>query len=232
MSKRTASKPGLASDLPVEEKQRARKIYQGLRKLYPDARCALEHRNAFELLVATILSAQCTDVRVNMVTPALFARFPTPQALAQAELPALEELIRSTGFYRNKAKNLQGAARKIVADYNGQVPDSMGKLLTLPGVARKTANVVLGNAFDQNVGMVVDTHIGRLSRRLGLTTHQDPAKVERDLMNRFARQTWTLLAHLLIYHGRQVCTARKAMCDQCAIRRHCPQIGVSSKTRN
>jgi endonuclease III len=208
------------------EKRRAKRVYAGLLKLYPDATCALRHRNAFELLVATILSAQCTDVRVNMVTPALFAKYPDTQAMAQAELPELEELIRSTGFYRTKAKAIKGSAQAIVRDFAGRVPDSMEKLLTLSGVARKTANVVLGNAFGQNVGMVVDTHVARLSQRLGFTQHKDPARIERDLMTLFPRESWTMLAHLLIFHGRQICKARKALCETCGIRRDCPKIGV------
>lgn len=204
----------------------AGELYQRLLKLYPDAKCALNHHNAFELLIATILSAQCTDVRVNMVTPALFKRFPKPADFANASLGEIETLIRSTGFYRNKAKSIQGASKLLVEKFNGQVPRTMEELLELPGVARKTANVVLGNAFGINVGMVVDTHIGRLSRRLGLSKHLDPAKVERDLMRLFPSENWMMLAHLLIYHGRQVCGARKPACERCTLSDICPKNGV------
>ena len=180
------------------------------------------------MLVATILAVQCTDKRVNIVTPALFKKYPTADKLAEADQADVEELIRTTGFYRNKAKSLLGASRAIVNDFAGDVPDTMDDLLQLPGVARKTANVVLGNAFDKNVGVVVDTHIGRLSRRLGFTEHDDPKKVERDLMALFPQQTWTMLAHLLIHHGRAICVARKPRCDDCALARMCPKIGVES----
>ncbi len=207
---------------------RAAQLFTRLRALYPDAKCALEHRNAFELLIATILSAQCTDVRVNMVTPALFTKYPTPAAFVKATPQDIEEMIRSTGFYRNKAKSILGASKLLVEKYDGQVPRTMEELLELPGVARKTANVVMGNAFGLNVGMVVDTHIGRLSRRLGLSKHADPVKVEQDLMSLFPTENWTLLAHLLIYHGRQVCAARKPACDRCTLADLCPRIGVET----
>ncbi len=205
----------------------AEELYRRLLALYPDAKCALNHRNAFELLIATILSAQCTDARVNMVTPALFKRFPKPADFAKASLGEIETLIRSTGFYRNKAKSIQGASKLLVEKFDGQVPRTMDELLELPGVARKTANVVLGNAFGINVGMVVDTHIGRLSRRLGLSKHDDPGKVERDLMNLFPSENWMTLAHLLIYHGRQVCAARKPACERCTLSDICPRKGVA-----
>jgi len=213
-------------ETPAVRKRRAMRIHRKLLATYPDARCALIHHNPFELLVATILSAQCTDVRVNMVTPALFAKYPDPAAMAKAKPAELEKLIHSTGFYRNKAKSLLGAAQKITDDHGGRVPDTMEQLLHLPGVARKTANVVLGNAYDKNVGMVVDTHIGRLSRRMGLTHHTDPKKVERDLMDLFPSRTWTMLAHLLIHHGRQICTARKPLCESCPVAKDCPKIGI------
>jgi endonuclease-3 len=180
------------------------------------------------LLVATILSAQCTDARVNLVTPALFARYPGPRDLAQASPADVEALIRSTGFYRNKARHLLGAARRIVDRHAGEVPRSLEELVELPGVARKTANVVLGNALGVEAGVVVDTHIGRLSRRLGLSAHNDPVKVERDLMALFPRERWTLLAHLLISHGRSVCTARNPRCDSCPLRDLCPRVGVKA----
>lgn len=193
---------------------------------YPDARCELNFTNAFELLVATILSAQCTDERVNMVTPALFARFPNAAALAGAEQVEVEELIRSTGFYRNKAKNLLAAARRMVEVYGGEVPQTMDELLTLPGVARKTANVVQGNAFRIANGIAVDTHVKRLSERLALSSESTPEKIERDLMTIAPRDEWIDLSHLLIFHGRRVCDARKPNCAGCVIRHLCPSARV------
>ncbi len=189
---------------------------------YPDAHCELDFTNPLELLVATILSAQCTDERVNQVTPALFARYPDARALAEADTAELEEMIRSTGFYRNKAKNIQSAARRLVEVYDGQVPADMDELLTLGGVARKTANVVLGNAFGIAEGVVVDTHVKRLATRLGLTTESAPEKIERDLMALAPREEWIMLSHLLIFHGRRVCFARKPNCPGCAINHLCP----------
>ena len=197
-------------------------IIRLLHAAHPDAACALDHRNALELLVATILSAQCTDERVNKVTPALFARFPDAQALAEADREELEQLIHSTGFYRNKAKNIQEACRRLVTVYDGQVPANMTDLLTLPGVARKTANVVLGNCFQIADGVVVDTHVKRLSERLGLSTQSDPEKIERDLMALTPREEWIDLSHLLIFHGRRVCDARKPQCGACVIAHLCP----------
>jgi len=192
-----------------EEKARAEELLKELYKHYPDAKCALDHRNAFELLVATILSAQCTDVRVNKVTPDLFETYPTPDEMARAPQEELEELIRSTGFYRNKAKALKESSQIIVEEYDGEVPQNMKDLLDLYGVARKTANVVLGNAFDINAGVVVDTHVKRLSNRFGLTDEKkNTDKIERDLMALFPREHWTDLAHLLIAHGRNACKAR------------------------
>ncbi len=193
---------------------------------YPDAECALNHKNAFELLVATILSAQCTDERVNKVTPALFARFPTPAAMAAADRAELEALVRSTGFFRNKAKNIQGAAERIVAAYDGEVPNEMAELLTLPGVARKTANVVLGVVYGIADGVVVDTHVKRLSTRLKLTKSTTPEKIERDLMKITPREEWINLSHLLIFHGRQVCVARKPRCGACTLVTLCPAAQV------
>lgn len=206
--------------------RRAERIYDKLEQAYPDARCALIHNDPWELLVATILSAQCTDARVNMVTPDLFKAYPTVQAMSEAKLADLEKLVKSTGFYRNKAKNIKASAIAVVQDHDGKVPDTMDELLALPGVARKTANVVLGNAYDKNVGVVVDTHVGRLSQRIGLTEHQDPKKIELDLMALFPRKTWTDLSHLLISHGRAICDARKPKCDQCILKRSCPKVGV------
>jgi endonuclease III len=188
---------------------------------YPNAECALHHRNAWELLVATILSAQCTDVRVNMVTPALFRRFPTPADFAAAPLEAIEEEIRSTGFYHNKAKSISGAARRLISEFHGKVPRKMDELLTLPGVARKTANVVLGVAFKEAVGVVVDTHVLRLSNRLGLTRNTTPEKVEQDLMSVIPQDHWIAFSHELIHHGREICIARKPRCAECTLERLC-----------
>jgi endonuclease III len=192
-----------------------------LEKAYPKAECALHHRNAWELLVATILSAQCTDARVNMVTPALFKRFPTPTDFAHAPLVEIEELIRSTGFYHNKAKSLNGAARKLTEEYAGKVPQTMEELLTLPGVARKTANVVLGVAFGKAVGVVVDTHVLRLSQRLELTQATEPIQVEKDLMKIIPQDHWIAFSHEMIHHGRQICIARKPRCPDCTLEPLC-----------
>lgn len=200
----------------------AREIYDRLARRYPDAHCALDHRNAFELLVATILSAQCTDKRVNMVTPALFARWPDAAALSTANPEELEEAIKSTGFFRSKTKSLLGMANALVERESGKVPDDMEKLVKLPGVGRKTANVVLGNAFDRNEGVVVDTHVGRVSQRLALTRNEDPVKIEQDLMQLFPRERWTMLSHLMIEHGRQICDARKPKCEECPLSDMCP----------
>jgi endonuclease-3 len=204
-------------------RERAATLLAGLRALYPDSRTALDWETPLQLLVATILSAQCTDERVNLVTPALFRRFPDAAALAAASQEEVEELIHSTGFFRNKAKNIRGAAQRIVAEHGGEVPDSMGELLALPGVARKTANCVLGTVFRRNEGVVVDTHVGRLARRMGLTRETDPVKVERDLVKLFPRESWTVLSHMLIDHGRAVCTARRADCEACFLVAHCAQ---------
>ena len=204
------------------KKKRTAAIIGELRRLYPDAKCALVHRSAYELLVATILSAQCTDVRVNIVTPALFAKFPDAAHLAKADPKELERMIQSTGFFRSKAKSLLAAATDIVGKHGGEVPATMEELTALRGVGRKTANVVLGNAFGQNVGVVVDTHVGRLSVRLGLTRHTDPQKVEQDLMKLVPQDQWTDFAHLLIYHGRQICSARQPQCERCTLLKLCP----------
>ncbi len=192
-----------------KEKERALELYETLLEHYPNPQCALEHRNPFELLIATILSAQCTDVQVNKVTPDLFEAYPTPEAMSEAPLEELEELVRSTGFYRNKAKSLKESSTTIVEEFDGEVPDTMKELLTLRGAARKTANVVLGNAFGKNEGVVVDTHVKRLSYRFGLTKEKkNTNKIERDLMALFPRDTWTNLSHLFIQHGRNACKAR------------------------
>ena len=203
-------------------KVRSPSILDRLKRAYPDARCALDHRNAFELLVATILSAQTTDVRVNLVTPKLFSRYPNAAALARARQPDVEAIIKSTGFFRNKARSIIGMAQAVVADHKGRVPGTMEELLTLPGVGRKTANVVLGNAFGLNEGVVVDTHVARLSRLLGLTRQTDPVKIEQALMKLFPRDDWALLSHLLIFHGRRVCIARRPKCGECVLADLCP----------
>ena len=192
---------------------------------YPEAHCALVHDNAWQLLVATILSAQCTDVRVNQVTPGLFLRYPDAHSMAAADQTELEELIRSTGFYRNKARNLIGCSMALIRIHGGEVPKSMSALVSLPGVGRKTANVILGNAFDLP-GMVVDTHVGRIARRLGWTRAKDAVKIERDLCKLLPAERWTQAAHVLIFHGRQCCRAQTAWCSKCPVVERCPQVGV------
>ena len=206
--------PGAESRVP--------QLLERLTSAYPDARCSLDYRTPFQLLVATILSAQCTDARVNVVTPALFARYPTPAALAVAERGELEQVIKSTGFFRTKAKSLVAMARALVERHGGEVPPSMEDLVRLPGVGRKTANVILGNAFGRSEGVVVDTHVARLSGRLGLSSFDDPVKIEQDLMRLVPRERWTLLAHLLIDHGRAVCDARAPKCEICTLAELCP----------
>lgn len=210
----------LTPDSPAEA--RIGEILRRLHEAHPDATCALEHRNPLELLVATVLSAQCTDERVNKVTPDLFAAYPTAADFAGADRTELEEMVRSTGFYRNKAKNIQEACSRIVHEYGGEVPAEMDDLLTLPGVARKTANVVLGTAYGIADGVVVDTHVKRLSNRLGLTTQSDPDKIEKDLMALVPQDQWIDVSHLLIFHGRRVCNARKPDCANCSLRTFCP----------
>lgn len=212
----------MARESATARRARAGKILGALEEAYPDAHCALDHTDPYQLLVATILSAQCTDARVNMVTPALFARFPDAAALAEGTQDDVEELIRSTGFFRNKAKNLLAMAAALVERHDGQVPDTMGELLALPGVGRKTANVILGNAFGRSDGITVDTHVGRITRLLRLTAATDPEKVEQDLMTLFPQPKWTLLSHLLISHGRAVCIARRPNCAACPIVAECP----------
>ena len=206
--------------------ERAAEIYDRLAVHYPGAHCALVFKNAYQLLVATILSAQCTDKRVNMVTPALFKRYKTPAALAAANPEELEEMIKSTGFFRNKTKSLLGMAGAVVERHGGKIPDEMDDLVKLPGVGRKTANVVLGNAFDRNEGVVVDTHVSRLTERLGLTRNTDPVRIEQDLIQLFPREHWTMLSHLLIEHGRQICEARKPKCEECFLNDICPSSTV------
>lgn len=204
------------------KKQRALEVLIRLKRLYPDAPCTLDYETPVQLMVATILSAQCTDARVNLVTPALFRRFPDVAAFAGADLAELEELVRSTGFYRNKAKNIQAACRMIMSEFGGEVPRTMEELLRLPGVARKTANVVSAHAFGVNLGVTVDTHVKRLTYRLGFTKHTEPVKIEQDLMKLIPQPDWENWSIRLIYHGRQVCDARKPECDRCALADLCP----------
>ncbi len=203
----------------------ALEVFKRLKTVYPDAHCELIHHNSFELLVATILSAQCTDVRVNIVTPPLFKRFPTPQKLAKADLAIIEDLIKSVNFYKNKSKNIIACAQDLIKNHQGEVPRTVEELSELPGVGRKTANVVLGNAFQINTGIVVDTHVKRTSYLLGLTKATDPAKIEIDLMKIFPKETWTDLSHLLIFLGRRTCIARRPQCDLCSLKDICPAKG-------
>ena len=207
---------------PAAARAHANSVFEELAKLYPDAHCELDFQDAWQLVVATILSAQCTDRRVNMVTPVLFAKYADASALAAARQEDLEEIIRSTGFFRNKSRNLIAMAGALVERHAGQVPASMDDLVRLPGVGRKTANVVLGNACGINAGVVVDTHVQRLVMRLGLTSETDPEKIERVLMNLYERDRWTLLSHLLIWHGRRICDARRPRCGDCALATICP----------
>ena len=206
--------------------ERAATIYEILLAEYPDAKCALEHASPYELAVATVLSAQCTDVRVNMVTPELFRRYPDPESLGAAVPAELEDVIRSTGFFRNKTRNLIGMATALIEEHGGELPRNMKELSALPGIGRKTANVILGNAFGIDEGVVVDTHVKRLAGRMRFTTQSTPDKIEQDLISLFPRGVWTMLAHLLIYHGRQVCVARRPRCNQCAISHLCPASAV------
>ncbi len=210
-------------------KARIGEIIKGLKEGYPDAECALSHKNPLQLLVATILSAQCTDVRVNQVTPALFQKFRSAQDLANVSQHELETMIRSTGFFRNKARNIKAAAQKIVTDFHGVVPKTMDELLSLPGVARKTANVVLGTAYGIPSGVVVDTHVFRITYRLGLSCAKTPEKVEVDLMKLVPREEWINFSHRLIHHGRRVCMARNPQCPICRIQKVCPKLGVDDK---
>jgi len=202
-------------------------LLKALKKAYPEAFCSLDHRSPFELLMATILSAQCTDERVNLVTPALFEKYPGPAEMAKAPLPDLERLVHSTGFYKNKALSLKEASAAIVKEFGGKVPRTMDELLTLRGVARKTANVVLGSAYGIAAGVVVDTHVKRLAFRLGLTKHTDPGKIEQDLMGAVPKEDWIWFAHALVLHGRAVCDARKPLCDTCPAAKLCPKNGVA-----
>lgn len=209
-----------------ESRSRAVQIAGKLRREYPDAECALVHENAFQLLIATILSAQCTDARVNIVTADLFAKWPTPEALAAAPIRGLEKTIQSAGFFRTKAKNIHNCCTKLVEEHGGEVPKELEKLVGLPGVGRKTANVVLGTAHGIATGVVVDTHVTRLCQRLGLTQHTDAVKIERDLIEQLPRREWIMFSHRLIHHGRRICKARKPLCDECVLKELCPKIGV------
>ena len=204
----------------------ALEVFSRLKRAYPDARTELDYETPLQLAIATILSAQCTDKRVNMVTPLLFQTFPTTASLADAPPEKLEEIIKSTGFFRNKTKSLIGLGKALVERHNGEIPDSMEELVKLPGIGRKTANVILGNAFKKNEGIVVDTHVARLSHRLGLTKEMDPVKIEQDLMPLFPRKDWALLSHLLIFHGRRVCEARRPKCEICVLNDICPSSRV------
>jgi endonuclease-3 len=208
-------------------KQQAGRVVRRLKADYPSATCALENETPFQLLVATILSAQCTDERVNLVTPDLFRRWPTAAEMARAPIKTLETTIQSTGFFRNKAKNIKAASQALMEKHGGAVPRDLEALVALPGVGRKTANVVLGTAYGLATGVVVDTHVTRLSRRLGLTEHSDPTKIEQDLMQIVPKSEWVDFAHRMIHHGRQICTARKPKCPECSMNKFCPKIGVA-----
>jgi endonuclease-3 len=229
LARGTAKSSG--EETPAELRKRARALVAKLKEAYPDARCALDHESPLQLLVATILSAQCTDARVNKVTPALFARYPTAKDLAASDRSELEELVRTTGFFRNKAKSIHGAASRIESEFGGEVPKTMAELLTLPGVARKTANVVLGTAFGIADGFVVDTHVFRLTHRMGLVSAKTPEQVERQLMELIPREDWIGLAHILIHHGRRVCTARGPDCEHCVVASLCPKLGVLAEAK-
>jgi len=218
--------------MAIDRAKEAKSVIRLLKKAYPDAHCALNHHNPFELLVATILSAQCTDERVNMVTADLFRKYRGPADFADADIAELEQDVRSTGFFRNKAKNIKGASERILKEFGGKVPQTMDELLTLNGVARKTANVVLGNAFGIASGIVVDTHVRRLSNRLGLTEESNPEKIERDLVKIVPKKDWVMFSHLLIFHGRRVCKARKPDCENCVLGKICPKIGVEQGNRS
>jgi endonuclease-3 len=218
----TTTKPVKITKTQQERRSRVEAILPILKKTYPDAKCSLDYKTPLQLIVATILSAQCTDDRVNIVTKDLFKKYRTAADYARVPQEELEKDIQSTGFYRNKAKSLRGMAKSIVDEHGGNVPDTMEQLTELPGVGRKTANVVLGNAFNKNVGIVVDTHVTRLSQRLGLTKHTDAVKIEQDLIPLVPQHDWTLWSHLLIHHGRRTCTARKPNCEQCPILKFCP----------
>ena len=213
----------------ADAKRHAARIARRLSTVYPEAACSLDFKSPLELLVATILSAQCTDVRVNQVVESLFRKYPTVAHYARAKLSELERDIQSTGFFRNKAKNIQNCCRTLLERYDGKVPRQIDQLVELPGIGRKTANVVLGNAFGIAVGVVVDTHVARVGRRLGLTRQKTPEKIEQDLIGQFAQRDWIVLSHRIIHHGRRYCTARNPQCESCPLKRLCPRIGVERK---
>ena len=212
-------KPGL--------KQQAKKVLQALHKTYPEAKCALEHKNPFQLAVATILSAQCTDERVNIVTKDLFKKYRSPRAFAEAKIEELEQDIKSTGFYHNKAKSIKAMSQAVAEKFGGQVPKDLDELVKLPGIGRKTANVILGTGYGIASGVVVDTHVQRLSQRMGLTEEEDPVTIEQELMGLLPEKEWIQFSHAMIWHGRQICIARKPKCSLCPMKSFCPKIGVS-----
>jgi endonuclease-3 len=212
----------------ADRKAQAKKVVRALKKHYADAECALVHETPFQLLIATILSAQCTDERVNIVTKELFAEYSTPEALVEVPIPKLEKLVQSTGFFRNKAKNIHACCRDLVDKHDGQVPENLEELTALAGVGRKTANVVLGTAFGIPSGVVVDTHVHRISRRLGLTTADDPVRIERELIEILPKKEWIDYSHRLIWHGRKICKARRPLCEECTMKGFCPRIGLES----
>lgn len=224
---KSSSKRALAVEVPVDRKQRASKIARALAKAYPDAVCALQHEDPFQLLVATILSAQCTDERVNMVTPVLFREYPTPEKLARSSQADVERIIKSTGFFRAKATSIRKMAANVADEHGGKVPRTMDELIHLPGVGRKTANVVLGTAFGIATGVVVDTHVKRIAHLLGLTKHTAPEKIEQDLMELLPKEEWVNFAHRLIHHGRRICIARRPKCTECPLLALCPRVGLS-----
>ena len=228
MKKKPSPVAGPATPRPPKSRPPAdpKEVYKRLSTTYPDAHCELDFRTPLQLLIATILSAQCTDKRVNMVTPAVFAKYPTARALADANPEELSELIKPTGFFNNKTKSLLGMAKGVSEIHGGEVPRTMDELVELPGVGRKTANVILGNAYDKNEGVVVDTHVGRVSLRLGLITETDPVKAEQQLMQLFPRKNWAMLSHLLIFHGRRICVARVPKCEICPLNDICPSSRV------
>lgn len=225
---RGISKPARkARPVDLTLKRHAAKVLRRLKTDYPDVDCALHYHSAFQLLVATILSAQCTDERVNLVTKELFTRYQTAADFARVPLQTLEKAIKSTGFFRNKAKNIKACSQELLDKYAGEVPEELDSLIGLPGVGRKTANVVLGTAYGLATGVVVDTHVGRLSRRMGLTEQKDPVKTEQDLMRLFPKREWIEFSHRMIYHGRRVCAARKPLCNDCSLQKFCPKNGVA-----
>ena len=225
-TKKAGQKTATVTENLEDRKARAKRLYKGLKKTYPEAECALLHETPFQLLVATILSAQCTDERVNSVTPNLFAEYPTPEVMAEATQADIETIIKSLGFFRSKAQNLLGMANRLVSEFDGELPRTLEDMISLPGVGRKTANVVLGTAFGLPTGVVVDTHVKRLSNRFGLTSSQNPEIIERDLMAVLPKSDWIMYSHRVIHHGRQICKARKALCLECPLLNDCLRVGL------